>query len=103
MIVQISKKIGKSTFTFKVEGEKEVDALSKAAFYATTPDVCGLCQSENVSLDSNKAKGFTFVKIKCLNCNARSNMGQFKDGSGTFWKEWDKYTPPDKKDDEEDE
>lgn len=93
MKVAITKKLGKSTFTFQVEEEKEVDALAKAAFYATTPDKCTLCGSENVSLEMNKAESFTFVKVRCLDCRAQANLGQYKDGSGCFWKEFKEYTP----------
>lgn len=97
MKVTVTKKIGKATLQFSVEGEKEVDTLAKASFYTTAPDKCGLCKSENITLDSNKAKGFTFVKIKCLDCNGRANMGQFKDGSGCFWKDWEVYQKPTEK------
>lgn len=83
-----------SNLTFEVEAEKEIDALSKASFYTTAPDKCDLCGSTDVILDSNKAEGYTFVKIKCLKCNARANMGQFKDGSGGFWKDFEKYVAP---------
>lgn len=102
MKVQISKKIGKSTLSFQVDEEKEVDALARASFYTTAPDTCGLCESTEVELDSNRAKGFTFVKIKCLKCDGRSNLGQFKDGTGCFWKDWEKYEPEQKKDSSED-
>ena len=94
MKISINKKIGQSTLTFYVEEEKEIDVLARASFYATTPDKCNLCNSDDIVLDSNRSKGFIFVKIKCLKCNARANMGQFKDGSGCFWKEWEKYIPP---------
>ena len=95
MKVQITKLVGKSTLTFEVEGEKEIDAVSKAAAFATMPDQCGMCKSKNVALDSNKAESFIFVKIKCLDCKARSQMGQFKDGSGVFFKKWEIYVPTD--------
>lgn len=100
MIIKIQKKIGKSTLSFEVEGEKEIDTLAKASAFTTMPDRCELCQSENVVLDSNKAEGFTFVKIKCLDCNARSQMGQFKDGSGIFFKKWEKYQRPEEREEE---
>lgn len=93
MKIQITKIVGASTLTFEVEGEKEIDALSKAAAFTTMPDQCGMCQSKNVALDSNKAESFTFVKIRCLDCRARSQMGQFRDGSGIFFKKWEIYQP----------
>jgi hypothetical protein len=93
MKVTISKKIGKSTLQFQVEGEKEKDSLAKASYFTTIPDVCGNCQSENISLDSNRTEEFLFIKIKCLDCNFRSNMGELKAG-GIFWKQWEEYVAP---------
>lgn len=100
MKANITKQIGKATFQFQVEGTKEVDTLEKAALFATIPDICGLCKSGDVELSSNKAKGFTFVKVKCLKCNARSQLGQYKDG-GCFWKDFEVYSSPEKSEDKE--
>jgi len=96
MKVRIQKKIGTSTLFFEVEAEKEVEVLNKTAGFTTIPEMCGLCKSTEIVLDSNRAEGYVFVKIKCLKCNARSQMGQLKEG-GIFWKEWEKYIPKDKK------
>jgi hypothetical protein len=93
MKVLITKTIGMSSLTFEVEAEKELDALAKASFYTTAPDKCGSCGSTDVMLESNKAESFTFVKIRCNKCRATANMGQFKDGSGGFWKKFEAYVP----------
>lgn len=100
MKINVSKKIGKSTLSFQIEADKQLDALAAASFYTTMPDVCGNCKSDDVELSSNKAKEFTFVKIKCNKCNYRSNYGQYKDGSGGFFKEWEEYVRPEEKKDE---
>lgn len=97
MKVQIEKKVGSAVLKVEVEGEKEVDALFKAAGFTTMPEICSLCKSIDIVLDGNKAKGYTFVKIKCLKCGGRSQMGQLKDGSGIFWKPFEVY----KKEDEQ--
>lgn len=91
MIVKISKKIGNTTLQFEVEGSKAKDALSSASQFTTMPEKCDLCQSTELMLDSNKSDSFTFVKIRCLKCDARSGMGEFKDGSGIFWKKFEKW------------
>ena len=85
-----------SNLTFVVEADKESEVLAKATFYTTMPDKCSECESTDVVLDANKAEGFIFNKIKCIQCNARANAGWFKDGSGGFWKPFEKYTPPSK-------
>jgi len=96
MKIIIQKKVGKTDLTFNVEDQDELQAMSKAGFFSGIPDKCKICESENVHLSSNKAQGYTFVKVICKDCNARSQMGQYKDG-GSFWKEWEKYVPPAKK------
>ena len=97
MNIRIDKRIGNATVTFEISEDKTIDALAKASQFTTIPERCTLCQSTDLVLDSNKADSFVFVKIKCLKCNGRSQMGQFKDGSGIFWKPFEKYVPPVKK------
>lgn len=96
MIVKINKKIGNTTLQFEVEGDKERDALFAASSFTTIPEVCGNCESTDLVLDGQKSQGFTFVKVKCLKCNARSQMGERKDG-GVFWKTFEKYSPEEEK------
>lgn len=86
MKISIQKKIGNTLLTFEVEEPKTMDALMEAGFISQTPDVCK-CGSKDVQLTSNKAKGFMFIKVVCLNCRAKAEMGQYKDG-GYFWKQF---------------
>jgi len=99
MKINITKKIGKATLTFQVEGEKERDTLFKASGFTTIPEQCGLCKGENIVLDGNEAEGYLFIKIKCLDCGGRSQMGERKDGMAIFWKAWEKYNPEETKKD----
>ena len=89
----IKKTLGKVDYTFEIEGQRGFDVLSIAGFLSSMPDTCKICGSKNVHLTSNKAKGYTFVKVLCEDCNARAQLGQYKDG-GYFWKEWEEYNPP---------
>lgn len=93
MKVKITKDIGKVKYSFEIDKEKGLDALSEAGFLSAMPTKCKICESENIHLATNKAKGYVFVKMLCEDCNARSPIGQYKEG-GFFWKEWEKYTPP---------
>lgn len=92
MKIEVRKKIGDSVFSFEVDEKDEIESLFKAGVLASAPTKCGICKSENISLSGNKAQGYTFVKVLCRDCNARSQLGQYKDG-GFFWKRWEKYTP----------
>lgn len=87
----IEKTIGKSKLTFEVEGAKELDMLTRVSGFTAMPDVCSLCKSTDVELISNKADTYSFVKVKCNKCTATSTMGQYKDESGVFWKEFEIY------------
>ena len=92
MKIYVKKQIGASSFTFEFENANTVEALFTAGTLSGTPDKCSLCGSEEVELEGSKAKGYTFVKVKCLKCGARAQLGQYKEG-GQFWKAFEKYQP----------
>jgi hypothetical protein len=92
MKINITKTINGITYAFEVSADKEIDALSQAAVYASMPEKCSICDSPKVHLSTNKAEGFTFVKMICEDCNSRANLGQYKEG-GVFWKSFEKYIP----------
>ncbi len=93
MKIIIKRKIGDSVYEFEIEEKNEIEALAKAGSLTSMPAKCKLCGSIDVHLASNRAKGFLFVKVICHLCNARSQLGQYKEG-GFFWKEWELYNPP---------
>ncbi len=91
MKITVQRIVGRTTLNVEVEGEKDVEALTKAATITTIPDACGLCDSTDVSLVANKSDQYTFIKVKCMSCTAASTMGQYKDGIGGFWKAFEIY------------
>jgi hypothetical protein len=91
MRIEVIKKIGSSQFKFEVDEPKEVEALAKAGMLASAPERCELCKGE-VTLNGKKAKGYTFVEIRCKECGATASLGQYKEG-GFFWKRFEKYQP----------
>lgn len=93
MKISVQKIIGRATLNVEVEGEKDVEALTKACTITAIPDTCGLCESTDVELVANKADAYTFIKVKCLSCTATSTMGQYKDGIGGFWKPFSIFKP----------
>ena len=93
MQIQISKRISDIEYRFHINEADEIEALSKAGFLASMPSECKNCGSDRVHLSGNKAKGYTFVKVICDKCDARSQLGQYKDG-GFFWKAWELYRSP---------
>jgi len=94
--ITIRKKIGKSELGFVGDSKKFRESLKEAALYATTPDKCTLCKSEDVTLDSNTSQeGYIFIKVKCLNekCGAAATLGVHKDEQSGWWKEFEIYDP----------
>ena len=94
----VKKKIGKSELIVNFDAAKTKEGLANAAFFATTPDKCGICGSDNITLDHNTTEeGYLYVKIRCLNpeCRATSTLGTYKDDKGYFWKKFEKYIPKD--------
>ena len=90
MRIEINKKIGQSDYRFEVTDENDFNCLFKAGFVGSMPSKCS-CGSEDISLASNKAQEYLFVKLVCNTCKMQSQVGQFKDGAGLFWKPWEKY------------
>ncbi len=96
MELTVKKQIGKSVLEVSIEEKSDKDAIAKALIF-TQPDVCGLCKSPNVIWESNKATTkdggtYTYIKRRCLSCNATSTLGEYKAG-GYFWKKWEIYIP----------
>jgi len=96
MKITITKLVGRDTYAFQLDNEKDLDALAQAGFLASMPDKC-TCGGE-VVLSSNKAtsdKGtFTFVYMLCRKCGAKAQLGQYKAG-GFYWKKFERYIPGD--------
>jgi len=96
--INITKKIGNTTFSFWAEDEDFKEALAEASFYGNVPNVCGICNNEDVKLDSNRtSEGYLYIKVRCLNekCKAAATLGVYKDNKGGFWKQFEKYVPKD--------
>ena len=94
--ISITKKIGKTEFTFWADDEDFREELALAAFYGTTPDECGICNSKNVELGANRTQeGYLYVKVRCQeeDCRAASTLGVYKEAKGGFWKKFEKYEP----------
>ena len=104
----IKKQIGKTAYTFVVEGKNLHEVVmesKKLSFYDVYK--CGLCGDENLSLSAHVAKGkFKYTEIRCNKCKASLTFGQTQEDPDTFylrrvdgqydWKAFEK----EKKDDE---
>ena len=86
MIGKVNVKLGQASFQFEIEGEKELEVISKCATLGNPPRRCTLCDSENVVLASRHADSFIFIKVACLDCHAEAALGQYRSGDGYFWK-----------------
>ena len=92
MKIKVNKLLGSTSIVFEVDNPNIKDALYSAGILASMPTKCK-CESEDVILASNSAKGYTFVYVKCNKCVSKAQLGEYKDKSGYYWKEWEKYIP----------
>ena len=90
MKIKINKTFGKNACQFEIEEPKDFDAMFKAGCIGSMPERCD-CGSTDIYLASNKAKDYSFVKLICRACGKRCQMGQYRDGSGFYWKDWESY------------
>jgi hypothetical protein len=97
--MNIKIKIGSTMLEFDGRDFKEV--VKEAAAFSQG-NKCGCCKSSNVVLDyryavakqgKNAGQGFDYYSIKCLDCWARAQLGEYKTG-GFFLKMWEKYEKP---------
>jgi len=95
MQIKITKKIGNSVIEFKSDKEKMKDAMLELDAFMKK-DACS-CGSEDIIFDTRKVNAkdgsgsYVYVKRKCLKCGKESTLGELKDGSGYFWKEWEEW------------
>jgi hypothetical protein len=94
--MKIKINIGKAQLEFEGRDYKEVSKEASAFAQATK---CGCCQSTNVAIDfhsavakkgQNVGQSFDYYAVKCMDCWAKAQLGQFKTG-GWFVKKWEKF------------
>lgn len=105
MHMTISKKIGKRTYHFKVNGTNLYEVVTESQKLSFNDvDICGMCKQDNLILNAREAKGYKYTEIKCLNkdCGATLTFGRKKEDEDTFFLrrredkqyDWKKYEKP---------
>lgn len=87
MKLTISKKIGKRTYHFQVEGNN-LHEVVKESTKLSFPDVhhCGKCGSDNLALNTRKAQDkFEYTFIKCYGCGSELTFGQQMEDKNVFY------------------
>ncbi len=102
MKIGIKKKLNATT-ELSIEFDEERDlkeAILKATPFINLPSSCGLCHSENISLQARKTKDdkgqeFIYVEAFCKACFAKKNFGEYLQPKGALFLkgDWAKYTP----------
>lgn len=92
MIAKANIKLKNASFQFEAEETKDIDALHKVIALTNIRKLCDVCgaSGDNFYLTTNKAKGYTFINVKCGECQAKSGLSEYKDG-GYYWKDFEKY------------
>jgi hypothetical protein len=73
------------------EGANIQDVILAAGCILDFDGACGLCKSENITLQTRvtKEKGFKYTEFVCRDCRAKRQMGEYRDGKGYFLKGWE--------------
>jgi hypothetical protein len=84
MEIKLIKQMRNISLEVAINEDDEKEALAKALIF-TQPDICGICQEQNIVWDAHKAKikekhTYTSIKRKCLSCGAVSTLGEFRAG-----------------------
>ena len=91
MILETQFKIGDVVYKAQIEGEDMKECLFQAGTVTGIRRKCDVCgKTEGFRLVANKADTFKFVNIEC-SCGAKSNLGSYKDGSGFYWKNFERF------------
>ncbi len=92
MQLTVKKQIGKTSYTFIVEGSNLYEVV-KESNKLSFPDVqkCGICGGDHLFLSTHEAeskgKKFKYTTIRCANtkCKASINFGQRTDNPDVFY------------------
>ena len=86
MKLNITKQIGKTKYTFQVEGSNlyEVVTESQKLSFGDVPK-CGICGSDNLELEAHTAQGYKYTSIKCRDCRASLTFGNRKEDPNTYF------------------
>lgn len=96
MIAKALVKLGNISYTFEADEKDPIESLHIVVALANIRKVCNLCKAtqDQFYFTTNKHSGqkgtFTFINVKCGNCDGKSALGQYKTG-GYFWKDFEKY------------
>ena len=100
MIAKSQVRIGGVNYQFECDEKSEKESISKAIVFGNPPTYCDVCKNVDPSkfkLVTNKDKeGHIYIKIKCIatKCGATCGLGEYKDGSGFFWRRpFEVYVP----------
>jgi hypothetical protein len=95
MRLTVTKKIGKKTYHFQIEGT-DLHEVIREENKLSFPDVakCGLCGSDNLSLQARIAgkKKHKYTYVKCFNCKGELTFGRKQEDPEVFYLRKDELT-----------
>jgi len=94
MKANLKIKLGNKELNIEAEGD-EKQVIKSLFFWGLLPDKCGNCGKDDITLLHKNPKGNDYYGLKCKNCSAEFNFGQFKQGglyvkSNEKWSVWSK-------------
>ena len=82
--MKISYNAGK--ISVELEGDTQKDLFAQLSAFQEVFDesTCGKCGSTNLRFVTREGDGNSYYEIRCLDCGARLEFGQSKQGGGLF-------------------
>jgi len=94
MKAKLVMKLGNKQLSFEGDGSPK-EIIKNLSFWGTLPSLCGMCQSDDISLFHKAPGGHDYYGLKCCKCGSELNFGQHKVGDGFFlksdavWTKWE--------------
>jgi hypothetical protein len=83
MSIEIRQTVG-TGINVTIRADKQKEAVEAAAFFGDLPTKCGKCGCSNLTFTVRRPETFVYYGLKCKDCLAEFQFGQYKDQSGLF-------------------
>lgn len=83
MSIEIRQTVG-TGINVTIRADKQKEAVEAAAFFGDLPTQCGKCGCANLTFTVRRPETYVYYGLKCKDCLAEFQFGQYKDQSGLF-------------------
>lgn len=97
-MLRVKRLIGDTEVTYESNGKDLKEDILMCSWLANAPTRCGNCESVNIGIQGRMAQDFIFAEFICMDCYAKTTMGEYKTPKGVLfvknkkenWQVWKK-------------